>query len=162
LKMVQVLPELAAHEAAPLWEGEFDLERPHALALQSLLTGIGGQKAIVLHYHHEMPQLGATRLHLHRTQIEIRAERSVRHAETAMLITQLWEILQRRILLIEFDMPATDFDGTQLWVLKRLPVHEGCPVHDLIIPAHEFEVVLFGMPAQPGDKIARANPGCSR
>src|SRR5262249_56363593 len=115
--MAHVLPQLSAHETALLWEGEFDLERAHALALQSLLTGIGGQKAIVLHHHNEMPQLGATRLHLHRAQIEIGAERSVRQGETAMLLTQLWEIFQRRILLIEFDMPATDFHGTQLWVL---------------------------------------------
>src|SRR5437660_8684037 len=79
-----------------------------------------------------------------------------------MLLTQLREVCERCILLIEFDLPATDFHGTQLRMLKWLPVYEGRPVHNLIIPAHECEIILFGMPAQPGDKIAWANPGRGR
>ena len=66
LKMAYILPALPAHETAPLWESEFNLDRAHALTLQGFLTGIGGQEAMVLYHHNEMPQLGATRLHLHR------------------------------------------------------------------------------------------------
>src|SRR5262245_3600183 len=160
--MAHVLPELSAHETTPLWESEFDLYRSHALPLQGFFTGIGGQKAIVLRHHHEMPQLGATRLHLYHAQAEIGTERSVRQGKMAMLLTQLREVFERRILLREFDMPATNFYGAQLRVLEWLPVHEGRPIHDRIVPAHEFEIILFGMPAQPGDKISRANPGRGR
>src|SRR5512146_82818 len=79
-----------------------------------------------------------------------------------MLLTQLREVCERGILLVEFAMPAADFHGPQLRMLKRLPVNEGRSVHDLIVPAHELEVVLFRMPARPGNKIARTNPGRGR
>src|SRR5215813_11134262 len=109
-----------------------------------------------------MPQLGSTRLNLHCAQAEIGTERGVCQGKTAMLLTQLRQIFERSILLVEFAMPAADFHRAQLRVLKRLPGHEGCPVHDLIIPAHEFEIVLFGMPAQPGNKIPWTNSSGGR
>jgi hypothetical protein len=56
--MPHLLPELPAHETAPLWESEFDLYRSYTLPLQGLLAGIGRQKAIILHHRDEMPQLG--------------------------------------------------------------------------------------------------------
>ena len=71
----------------------------------------------------------------------------MRQGKTAVLLTQLREVFERRILLKEFGMPTANVHGTQLRVLKRLPIHEGSPLHDRIVPAHQCEIILFRMPA---------------
>src|SRR5579885_2719302 len=95
------------------------------------------------------------------TDAQIRAKCSMSQSETSMFFACCHKKLERNILSIELITPATDLYGPQLWMVERLPILECLPIHHFIIPAHQFKIIFFRVPAKPGNEVAGANASFS-
>src|SRR5258708_28881058 len=46
-------------------------------------------------------------------------------------------------------------------MIEGPPILECFSLHNLIIPLHEFQIILFRMPTEPGNEVTRANASSS-
>src|SRR5438034_1725759 len=138
LKLAQFLAAFSSDEADTFGEFQFSNDREYILLFQRSFTGIGWQEAIVFYECHDMVYF-IPRLRDHQpADTYIRIEGSMGERETTMFLTHFGQVFERSVLLIEFSIPAANFDLTQLWVLKWFPIDKGRSLHYFIVPFHQL------------------------
>src|SRR5579859_37581 len=149
-----LLSGFAADQLCAVWQTEFGLERAHSFAFQGLLARVSRQKTAIFEDDRDVVDLLPDRLDGSARGRQKWAERGVGERPLAVFLTHLLEVFQWHVLHIELGFPSANFNRTKLRVFELLPVDKSLAVHFLVVPLHNFEIILFGMPADPGYEVA--------